>query len=85
MTLPSTYIVETSGVLNYAANLFTGVYTCDDILPTFTLTVTKVGSTTPESLVVLYYVHISDGVGNITSTTNISALSTANYSISVLA
>lgn len=71
--------------MNFAMKLYTGTYTCDDYLPTFTLTATKVGSLTPETLVFLNYLHLGDGLGNITSTANISALSTANYSISVLA
>jgi hypothetical protein len=71
--------------MNFAMNLYTGTYTCNDYLPTFTLTATKVGSPTPEASVFLNYVHLGDGLGYITSTANITALSTANYSISVLA
>ena len=59
-----TYIIELTGPLNFTMNLFTGIYTCDDYLPTFTITATKVGLYTPETLVFLNYIHLGDGTAN---------------------
>ena len=81
VTQPPTYIIEQTEPLNFMMNLFTGIYTCDEYLPTFTITATKAGLSTPETLVFLNYIHLGDGLGNISSTSNITSLSTANYSI----
>ena len=67
--------------MNITMNLFTGSYACDNLLPTFTIVATKVGSTIPEALAFLKYTHVSNGVGNITSMPSISNITTANYTI----
>jgi hypothetical protein len=69
--------------MNLTVNLFAGSYSCDNLLPTFTIIATKVGSIIPETLAFLKYTHVLDGIGNITSLPSISNISTANYTIKV--